>query len=396
MIALAVMAAAVPIAGAQTPKDSAAAKVVGPALDSVLAHDRRYCKTNKPTSYVCADTTRVKASRDAITSLIATAAPPPTPVPIPTPPPSTDPLAEAVFDSTKATMLYQQTFDAYTLDSLRPPCGTAPPRIIDHAVPYCTAGAGWTYDANVTLGTGRSGQAAQWHYDGVYQEIHGVFLPDGAVKPTGKSTVVVQYWAKFTPDTAGQFQRTDANGNPNAMFQIKNIMLWHTANGDNNRFQIMTHMHGACPKYGPAYTMLGVVDMGGADGDLGCTSDQPVGPFLNSFANAQWHRWTIMFRPNTSQGSRDGLARLWIDGALVIRMDRQACVADVTAEVSQPIAGGWKAWCDLAELDALYSGANGISGIQWGANRTDAPTPGMNVGMPFTMAIDDVRWWVLK
>jgi len=294
-------------------------------------------------------------------------------------------------------MLYQQTFDAYTLDSLRPACGTTPPRIIDHAVPYCTAGAGWTYDANVTLGPGHSGQAVQWHYDGgakSYQEIHGAWLPDGAVPPTGKSTMVLQYWAKFTPDTVGQFQRTDANGNPNAMFQIKNVMLWHS--DDGHRFQIMTHMHGACPKYSPTYTTLGVIDEGGTDGAYACTSDQPVAPYLNTFANAQWHRWTILFKPNTSQGSRDGLARLWIDGQLVIRIDQQACVADVNAAVSQPIANGWKAWCNLAELDALYSRANGITGIEWGGNRTDGPSPGMNMGMPFTMAIDDVKWWVMK
>ena len=80
--------------------------------------------------------------------------------------------------------------------------------------------------------------------------------------------------------------------------------------------------------------------------------------------------------------ARDGAARLWIDGTLAIRIDKSAC--GVTP------AGGWKQWCDLSELDALYAGKFGIGQLEWGANRTDQS------GIPFTMAIDDVKWWVVN
>jgi hypothetical protein len=150
-------------------------------------------------------------------------------------------------------------------------------------------------------------------------------------------------------------------------------MLWH----DQNRFQIDLHSHqGGCPIYGPSYTMLEVIDQA----DLGCNSAQPVGPFFKNFADGQWHRLTIYYKPNTSQGSRDGIARLWIDGKLVIRMEKSA------VGVTPP--GGWKAVYG-PELDALYSDRM-ESEPRVGANRTDES------GIPFTMAIDDVRWWVAK
>jgi hypothetical protein len=76
------------------------------------------------------------------------------------------------------------------------------------------------------------------------------------------------------------------------------------------------------------------------------------------------------------------VARLWIDGTLILRIDSGAC------GVKPP--GGWKPWCDLAELDAIYSGKYGVGLIEWGANRTDQS------GIPFSMAIDDFKWWVSK
>jgi len=296
------------------------------------------------------------------------------------PPPASPDLAEPTFDATAATMLFNENFDAYTFNSLHPACGSAEPKhaIVDHSWYYCSqfsTNGGQGIDNSVTVVPGHSGNGVQWHYDGVYQETHGVVKTGGSAPPTGQKATVVQYWLRFPSDPGGPLLTTkDADGNSSAIVQIKNIMLWH----DQNRFQIMTHAHFGCPVYGPSYTMLGVIDQA----EIDCNSDQPIGPFFGSYADGQWHRWTIYYKPNSAQGTRDAVARLWIDGTLLLRIDLAAC------GVTPP--GGWKPWCDLAELDAIYSGTYGVGLIEWGANRTDQS------GIPFSMAIDDFKWWVMK
>jgi hypothetical protein len=277
--------------------------------------------------------------------------------------------AEPVFDPSNARMLFSETFDNYTFDKIHPKCGGPEPAhtVIDHAWYYCRDFSPG-YDAGVVTVPGHSGLAVQFHYEGKYQESHGLQTSAGSVTPTGKATTVVQYWARFAPDP-GRRPFSDTT-----IIQIKNIMLWH----DQNRFQIDTHSHsGTCPVYGPSYTMLGVQDQV----QVGCESDQPVGPFLKSFADGEWHRWTVLYKPNSAPKSRDGRALLWIDGKLVIRLEASAC------GVTPP--GGWKPWCSAEELDGLYSGSYGVGSVEWGANLTAGSTP-------FTVAIDDFRWWVEK
>ena len=304
-------------------------------------------------------------------------APPATTPPVTTPPPTSptsgsgDLLSEPTFDATSATMLFNESFDNYTFNTLHPPCGSAEPAhtVIDHAWYYCnqfTTNGGPGYDAGVQVVPGHSGNGVQWHYDAVYQESHGVVTTGGSAPPTGQKATVVQYWARYKGDTATLGYST--------VIQIKNVMLWH----DQNRFQIALSAHsGNCPVYGPQYTMLGVTDQA----QIGCESDQPIGPFLQSFADGQWHRWTIYYKPNSAKGARDAVVRLWIDGTLVIRLDKTSC------GTTPP--GGWKPWCDPAELDGIYSGTFGVGTIEWGAPLTAG-------NQPFTMAIDDFKWWVMK
>jgi len=346
-----------------------------------------------------AGTASIQASIDGVVGVgivVVTAPPPVTPPPpaSPTPPgalppassppastpPTTGDLSEPTFDAGQSTMIFNENFDSYTFSTLHPACGAAEPShlVIDHSWYYCkqfTTNGGPGIDNGVTVAPGHSGTGVAFHYDGTIQETHGVVLPANGITPTGKKPTVVQYWAQYTPDAGYSLTSTDASGNGNAIVQIKNIMLWH----DQNRFQIDLHSHqGGCAVYGPSYTMLEVIDQQ----DVGCNSSQPVGPFFRNYADGAWHRWTIYYKPNSSPGARDGIARAWIDGTLIIRIDKDACGAKPT--------GAWKPWCDLSELDNLYSGNYGVGFIEWGANRTDVS------GIKFTYAIDDVKWWVLK
>src|SRR5262249_32000907 len=142
------------------------------------------------------------------------------------------------------------------------------------------------YDPGVATVPGHAGLAVQFHYEAKSQESHGLQISARTATPTGKATTVVQYWARFAPDPGSRpFGDT-------SIVQIKNIMLWHE---NGTRFQMATSSHsGQCPVYGPSYTMLGAQDQA----QVGCESDQPVGPFLKSFGDGQWHRWTVLYKPN--------------------------------------------------------------------------------------------------
>jgi hypothetical protein len=299
-----------------------------------------------------------------------------------------------VFSAASSTMLLAQNFETYTADTLHPPCrasvngprlGEPQNRIIDHAWYSCgsfgdsTSVAGGV-DNGVQIVPGHSGNGVAFHYAGVYQESHGVVTTTGSFSRTGRATVFLQYWAKWTSDAPGMFATTYDGTHGSAIAQIKNVMLWH----DDNRLQFDTHAHdGNCKDangngiYGPSFSMIAVLDMA----DIFCSSDSPVGPYMIDFADGQWHRWTIQFKANSATGARDGLARLWIDGKLTNNLERGACAVT-------PV-GGWKPWCDVSELDGLTTNANGIGVLDWGG-----PLTAGNFG--FTIAIDDVRWWKLN
>ena len=307
---------------------------------------------------------------------------PPVATPPVTPPPTSSPqlVAEPVFDATQQTMLFDENFDSYTNAMLHPACGSkeVPHRVIDHSWYYCTTfstNGGPGVDNGVQIVPGRSGNGVSFHYDGISQESHGVVTTNGSVPVVGQKTVFVQYWAKWTPDAGYSLTTKDAGGNWSAIVQIKNIMLWH----GNNRLQFNTHSHsGTCPIYGPSYTMIAANDVQ----QIGCESDSPAGPYFGQYADGQWHRWTIQFKPNSAPGARDGIARLWIDGQLTNNLERSACGVKPT--------GGWKPWCDVTELDGLNSTSTGVGVVEWGGPRTDAS------GITFSIAIDDFKWWTTK
>ena len=111
---------------------------------------------------------------------------------------------------------------------------------------------------------------------------------------------------------------------------------------------------------------------------------QPIGPYPADVVNdGAWHRMTIAYKPNTSDGARDGLFRIWIDGIKIVDLSS-------TAAAEGTPAGGTKVWCTAAEIDNLgYTTNHRISFIRFPdyANYIS--------GGPLNLAWDDVKYWVI-
>jgi len=111
-----------------------------------------------------------------------------------------------------------------------------------------------------------------------------------------------------------------------------------------------------------------------------CQGQQPVGPdFNDNIADGQWHRFTYEYRPNTAAGSRDGFARMWVDGVKI--MD----VSQAAVGVIPP--GGEKAWCAQDDVDNIAVN-DGIFNQFWGSVQTSYTSP------VWTLDIDDFSWWI--
>ena len=105
---------------------------------------------------------------------------------------------------------------------------------------------------------------------------------------------------------------------------------------------------------------------------------QPVAPWFNQLADGNWHRYTMMYKPNTAAGARDGIARMWIDGTKILDISASAC------GITPP--GGEKPWCALEDVDLLFVN-DGIREIKWGGTYTG------NTISQWTYDFDDFIWW---
>jgi hypothetical protein len=116
------------------------------------------------------------------------------------------------------------------------------------------------------------------------------------------------------------------------------------------------------------------------------TTDQPVGPYWETLNDGNWHRYTFLYRGATTfaggnpptEGSRDGICRVWIDGTKII--DVSATAAGVTP------AGGTKAWCSLADVDQIFTGRVNILKFPDVFN-------GLTTGL--TIDHDDLKVWAV-
>ena len=290
--------------------------------------------------------------------------------------PNPSSIAEPVFNAAAGnTLLRSESFDSYTQSTIQPTCGVNPPSgtIIDNGWGSCATSNSTYPDSQLSVVTGRggTGKALHFHYLGIGQESHGYSMFGGPQAPANK-TSVVQYWCRLLPDVPGAITDTIVAA------KIKWLELWHGDPG-NTRIEFATLDHAICPWLGPAYINWGVVDQV----ETLCDGVQPVGPTIGQVADGNWHRFTQLTKPNTSQGSRDGRALMWIDGTLVVRIE-QSAVGVVAGNPNNPRTAGMP-WCNQDDVDALCNGY-GITHVEWGGPLTNGNTPS-------AIEIDDFSWW---
>ena len=190
----------------------------------------------------------------------------------------------------------------------------------------------------------------------------------------------MQYWARSRRTSLVSLTSTDANGIGSAIVQIKNIMLWHD-NGERGSSRPAT-APGRLSDLRPV-----VHDAGGHRlRSRWLQFESASRPVLQGFyADGQWHRWTIYYKPNTSRGRATGLRACGLTArSSFASRECERAVCEAPSGRVEAVVRRRGARC------ALFGDDYGVGALEWGANRTD------NSGIPFTMAIDDFKWWVIK
>lgn len=186
------------------------------------------------------------------------------------------------------------------------------------------------------------------------------------------------------PHHSSQWVRVTVDGDMTGIaIPIKWFQFWHNAGG--NHWQYSTRSRSCVHGSGISNLHMGI----GAS-EIGCNSDQPVGPYPINYSGGYWdglwHRVAYSLLMNTTAGSpssQDGYARMWVDGTKI--MDISAATVGVTP------GGGTKVWCTAAELDGLPARGGGpatFGRLLWGG-----PFTGTNGLNPFTYDVDDLTWW---
>lgn len=218
---------------------------------------------------------------------------------------------------------------------------------------------------HVMLTTGRdgTGKALRLSYSGAYQESNNVAtIGLQGVQPDNQ-TVYVSYWARVTP--ASNWPQTTA-------LAVKWIECWHV-HSQNTRLQFNTRYPSPDNPNQTAKTVWQVIDQA----ETRTNGDQPIGPYFQDVADGQWHRFTHAVKSHASASQKDGFAKMWVDGVLVIDIE-QATVGVVPA-------GGKSAWCAQADVNGLAT-ADGISEVRFGGPQT-------TVTGAWTMDIGTMTWW---
>ncbi|MGH7668327.1 MAG: Ig-like domain-containing protein [Gemmatimonadaceae bacterium] len=273
------------------------------------------------------------------------------------PPPAPTGTDEPSYNAASDAMVYSDNMDAYTSIALL-------------QATHVGSGMYWTPstfgldagDQVVSPGFGGSGYALRQAYSGAYQDAHDWDL-NNIVPLPDTTTHFFQYEGRVTMGSALGSQT----------LAVKWFMAFHR---DGTRVQWDTHDHLPCSAQASGVgTYWEVYDKA----ETSCQGNQPVGPYPAQIFDGQWHRFTYEYRPNTAAGSRDGIARMWVDGVKVID------VSAATVGVTPP--GGYKPWCQWDDVDALST--QGIDLIRWASAQTTTTSS-------WTYDMDNFLWWHAK
>lgn len=283
----------------------------------------------------------------------------------PVTPPAVPPITsgEPVYTPGVGTLVAQDNLDRYTSTTQMGafPYAFAGPMLAPNPAPSQTSQPVDTQHVKLIVGRGNTGKALRLAYDGIYQESHNVAVINVPAQPDNQ-TVVLTYWARVTPASTWPLSQPLA---------VKWIEAWHN-HSQNTRLQFNTRYPSSSNTKQTAKTVWQVIDQA----ESATNGDQPLGPYFQNLADSQWHRYTHAIRPHTSAAVRDGFAKMWIDGVLVIDVE-QAAVGVIPA-------GGLSAWCSQIDVNNL-SIADGVSFFRWGGPQTT------NTGA-WTFDIDDITW----
>jgi hypothetical protein len=274
---------------------------------------------------------------------------------------------EPVYKPGVSNLVIQDNMESYTtaanMGAVTLPAG---PRLVPVPSPNQTSQpVSASQNQVIKPGRGGSGQALRLGQPGIAQQGAEWVTTQTPAVTNNLATHYFQYWARINAPNLGQ--------NPLA---IKWFQAWHRiAGATGGRVQFNTHDHLPCGLSLSQPTYWQLYDTG--SNTLVCQGNQPVGPFFSTVNDNQWHRFTYSYRPQTSRGARDGFARMWIDGTLII--DVSASMNGVTPP------GGEKPWCTTDDLDTI--GANdGIDFLLFGGTQTTNT-------VPWTLDMDDLLWW---
>lgn len=281
---------------AQTARDSAAAAIVGPAVDSSLKHDRQLCKTKNAPKYICAsgDTTRLKQASASIAGLLV--APVPIPTPTPTPVPTPSPI------DTSMTTFAAVNFDDGTIGNWFDPYkGVLPgemtvvddPTSSGHgkvmSLHYYNASAGGWYDNNYAIEPDPS-LAAVHATNGDQVQFDGDFY----------------------------IQRSASTDTINNGYGLRKLNYWCSAEGPSHACYVLATQ----PSVTAGYITSGAVP------DEMLMSSISVANSVNipcdcqyygvKVSDSHWHHLTIAIKLNSTNAKKDGGLRIVFDGQTVI------------------------------------------------------------------------------
>jgi hypothetical protein len=231
-----------------------------------------------------------------------------------------------------------------------------------------------------TPGRNGTGKMLTTVFAGTNQESHEWWLQNS---PTNDGPSRVKHaWSFWWRVTMNGWQLAQHDAGSEMPFKF--FMAWHN---DGTRIQWNSHNYqpGAVPPGTVPGCMFEVIDQ------MDTGSHQPIAPYTTDlFNDGQWHRSTYTFQPNTTAGvldlqntavitpsSRDGYARMWVDGIKVIDIS--------SGTVNQTPPGGWKPWCTTVDLDSLSN--KGVALLKFVGNLTTDTAGGWSFDM------DDFIWW---